>query len=126
MLSLEQRLGAESEQGSAMAATLALREALSEAEIVLLEPVMRFQIETPEEFSSGILADLGARKADLSEVRAEGTQRLISGRVPLLEMFGYSTAIRSLSQGRAGFTMRPEGYMPIPIEDLAPRGLVWS
>ncbi|MBK7878008.1 MAG: hypothetical protein IPJ77_20280 [Planctomycetes bacterium] len=112
--------------GFAQAASQALREALAAAEVMVLEPLMRFEIESPAEFSSGILADLGARKAEVREVTAEGTLRSIQGTVPLSQMFGYSTAVRSLSQGRASYSMSPAGLRPVSEAELAARGLVWS
>ncbi|MFO1011500.1 MAG: elongation factor G [Planctomycetota bacterium] len=116
----------DAEMGFAQAASQALREALSRSEVVVLEPLMRFEIESPAEFSSGILADLGSRKAEVREVSADGAVRSICGLVPLSQMFGYSTAVRSLSQGRAGFSMSPAGLRPVPESELAARGLVWT
>jgi elongation factor G len=116
----------DAEQGFVQAANQALREALEGAAVELLEPLMAFEIQTPAEFSSGIIADLNSRKAEVAEVQAEGFLRTIAGTVPLSKMFGYSTAVRSLSQGRAGFSMTPAGYRAVPEEELAARGLVWS
>jgi elongation factor G len=107
------------------AANMALRAALEAAEVVLVEPLMTFEIQTPSEFSSGIIADLNSRRAEVADVQAEGPLRTIGGTVPLSLMFGYSTAVRSLSQGRAGFSMHPAGYRRVPAEELAARGLVW-
>jgi len=83
-------------------------------------------LQTPSEFSSGILADLNARKAEVGGVEVQGGLRLVSGTVPLSQMFGYSTAVRSLSQGRASFSMHPAGYRVVPPEELEARGLTWS
>jgi elongation factor G len=116
----------DAELGFVQAAALALRQALSEANVDLLEPVMRFDIQAPEEFTSGILADLNARRADIESVGAEDRLQTIQGTVPLAHMFGYATAVRSLSQGRASYTLRPSGFRPVPEEELAPRGLVWA
>ena len=110
----------------AQAAAQALRQALGEAEVEVLEPVMAFEVETPEEFASGLIADLGSRHADVQDVRAEEDVRSIHGRVPLATMFGYSTVIRSLSQGRASFTLRPAGFVAVEEADLEARGLVWT
>ena len=108
------------------AANQALKSALDAAQVVLLEPLMAFEIQTPAEFASGILADLGSRKAEVTDVQADGALRAIHGTVPLSQMFGYSTAVRSLSQGRAGFSMSPAGYRAVPEAELAARGLVWN
>ncbi len=107
------------------AANQALRDALAAAQVVLFEPVMHFEIQTPGEFASGIIADLNARRAEVADVRSEGLLRSIAGQVPLSQMFGYSTVVRSLSQGRAGFSMEPAGYRRVPEEELEARGLVW-
>ena len=116
----------DAELAFSQAAAGALRHALAGAPVVLLEPLMAFTIETPAEFSSGILADLNGRRAEVSGVDAQGDLRTLTGTVPLAQMFGYSTAVRSLSQGRAGFSMLPSGFQEVRAEELAARGLVWS
>jgi len=116
----------DAEMAFLQAANQALREALEGAAVRLLEPLMSFEIQTPAEFSSGIIADLNARRAELTEVESEGALRTLHGTVALSKMFGYSTAVRSLSQGRAGFSMSPAGHREVPEEELAARGLVWS
>jgi elongation factor G len=115
----------DSEVAFTQAANLALRQALDAAGAGLFEPLMSFEIQCPAEFSSGIIADLGGRKAEVSDVHSDGPLRTIVGLVPLSKMFGYSTAVRSLSQGRAGFAMLPAGYRRVPEEELEARGLVW-
>ncbi len=120
------REGAESEAAYVQAAVAALRQAMPSDGVSLEEPVMNFEIRSPAEFASGIIADLNSRRADLSEVQAEGESTLIRGSVPLSAMFGYSTTIRSLSQGRAGFSMLPAGFRAVPEDELASRGLTWS
>ena len=116
----------DSEQGFDQAASQALREAQSAADVHLLEPIMQFVIEAPDEFASGILADLAGRSAEVGDVTVSGGLRVVSGTVPLVHMFGYSTVVRSLSQGRASFSMEPAGFRPVPEDELAARGLVWS
>ncbi len=120
------REGREDPAGYIQAAVGALRQALQAAEVVLLEPLMSFQVDVPAEFASGVIADLNARQAELSEVRSEGTSRHLAGSVPLSAMFGYSTAVRSLSQGRAGYSLIPAGFRRVQEAELAARGLVWS
>jgi elongation factor G len=115
----------DAEMAFTQAANMALHAALDAAEVVLVEPLMTFEIQTPAEFSSGIIADLNARRAEVADVQAEGPLRTIGGTVPLSQMFGYSTAVRSLSQGRASFSMHPAGYRRVPPDELATRGLVW-
>ncbi len=122
----ESRPRLDSEAAFIQAAVLALRKALEAAEVDLLEPLMVFEIQTPLEFVSGIIADLNARRADLAGLEARGAIRVVSGTVPLSQMFGYSTVVRSLSQGRAGFSMHPAGYRSVPPDELEGRGLTWS
>jgi elongation factor G len=105
---------------------MALREAALALEIDLLEPRMAFEVETPAEFSSGILADLNARRAEVESVESAGALRVVRGKVALARMFGYSTAVRSLSQGRASFSMLPAGFCPVPEAELAERGLTFG
>ncbi|MBI5363417.1 MAG: hypothetical protein HZA53_09575 [Planctomycetes bacterium] len=116
----------DAEMGFAQAASLALRDALERSRVVVLEPLMAFEIQSPAEFASGILADLGARKAEVEDVQADGVLRTLHGKVPLSQMFGYSTAVRSLSQGRAGFSMSPAGFREVPESELVARGLSWT
>jgi elongation factor G len=115
----------DSEIAFVQAASLALREAISSGNVALFEPLMSFEIQAPAEFASGIIADLNARRAEVSSVHADGPVRQVRGTVPLSKMFGYSTAVRSLSQGRAGFSMEPAGFREVPEGELEERGLVW-
>ena len=117
--------GRESEPAFVQAAVAALRQAMPADGVELEEPLMEFEIQSPAEFSSGIIADLNSRRAELSDVGAEGENRTIRGSVPLSAMFGYSTAVRSLSQGRASFSMSPAGFRAVPESELEGRGLVW-
>jgi elongation factor G len=96
------------------AASDALRKAVQDAGAVLLEPIMRLEIVTPEEYVGGITADLSSRRALIDHTSARGKLMVIDARAPLDKMFGYSTAIRSLSQGRAGYTMEPLAYAAAP------------
>lgn len=121
----ESRPGKDFEAAFAQAATQALRAATREAEVAVLEPVMAFEIQTPAEFSGGILADLSSRGAQLGDVVVEGERRLLQGLVPLFQMFGYSTAVRSLSQGRASYSMIQAHYAAVAEDELRARGMVW-
>ncbi len=116
----------DAEAGFTQAASLALRAAFGAAEMALLEPLMAFSIEAPVEFMSGIIGELNAKKADIQELGAEGGMRSVAGRVPLFQMFGYATTLRSLSQGRASFSLEPAGFARVPEAELVARGLVWS
>ena len=117
--------GKENEAAYVQAAVAALRQAMPAEGVELEEPLMAFEIQTPAEYSSGIIADLNSRRAELSDVGAEGDLRTVRGTVPLSAMFGYSTAVRSLSQGRASFSMSPSGFRAVPESELEARGLVW-
>ncbi len=122
----ESKSRADSEVGFIQASSLALKDALAEAEVDLLEPWMTFEIHSPPEFASGILADLNGRRAEVGNISEVAGERVLRGRVPLFQMFGYSTAVRSLSQGRAGHSLQPAGFAVVPEAELAARGLVWS
>ena len=100
----------------------ALRKAVQEAGSVLLEPIMRIEIVTPEDYLGNITADLSSRRALIDHTSNRGKLMVIDARAPLEKMFGYSTAVRSLSQGRAGYTMEPLEYAAAPdsmLEALA-------
>ena len=122
----ESRPGVDTEAGFVQAASMAFADAVSRASMVLLEPVMTFEVSSPEAFAGGILADLNAQGAVIAEVETEGELRILRGEVPLLRMFGYSTSLRSLSQGRASMSMQLGGFRAVPESELAGRGLIWT
>jgi elongation factor G len=104
------------------AASDALRKAVQEAGSVLLEPIMRLEVVTPEEYLGGITADLATRRAEITETFSRGRLQVVEARVPLEKMFGYSTTVRSLSQGRASYSMEPLEYAAAPdslLESMA-------
>ena len=86
--------------------------------IVLLEPVMHLEVTLPEEYLGPVTADLNARRAEIGQLLIRGKLRMIEAYVPLRAMFDYSDKVRSLSQGRAGWTMAPHTYAPAPNEVL--------
>ena len=92
--------------------TLALREAISEARTIVLEPVMRLEVRVPEDCLGAVMRDLGSRRAEIHDTELQGGTGVVRGLVPLAEMFGYSTQIRSLTQGRGSFSMEPFDYQP--------------
>jgi elongation factor G len=96
------------------AAADALSKAVQEAGPVLLEPIMKIEVVTPEDYLGNITADLMARRALITHTTTRGKLHIIEARAPLEKMFGYSTAVRSLSQGRAGYSMEPLEYAPAP------------
>ncbi len=96
------------------AATRAFKAAARKASPVMLEPIMRLIIQTPDEYLSNIIGDLNSRRVDIRSMDIEEGVRLVEAMAPLSEMFGYSTALRSMSQGRAVFSLEPARYMPVP------------
>ena len=92
---------------------------MQQAEPTLLEPVMRVEITTPEEYMGEIVGDLQQRRAIIAKTENRGASTTIVAHAPLKELFGYSSAIRSLSQGRASSSMEPLGYQAAPTEDAA-------
>ncbi|HTY60620.1 MAG TPA: elongation factor G [Acidobacteriota bacterium] len=92
--------------------TLALREAIAQAQTIVLEPVMSLEVRVPEEFLGAIMKDLGSRRAEIHDTEMLDGVALVRGLVPLAEMFGYSTQMRSLTQGRGSFSMEPFDYQP--------------
>src|SRR3954468_10925450 len=104
------------------AASDALRKAVQEAGSVLLEPIMKLEVVTPEDYLGNVTADLSSRRALIEKTFTRGKLMVIEARAPLEKMFGYSTAVRSLSQGRASYSMEPLEYAAAPdsmLESLA-------
>ncbi len=97
-----------------MAAILAMRDAFKNAKPVLLEPVMDVEVTTPEEHQGDIMGDLNRRRGQIQEIVNKPTHAVLRAIVPLAEMFGYSTAIRTLSSGRADYTMKPRSFEQVP------------
>jgi elongation factor G len=96
------------------AGAIAFNEAVEKAKPVFLEPIMSLTVSTPEEYLGAVTGDLNGRRAEIKEMETRGRQRVLFAEVPLSEMFGYSTQLRSLSQGRATSTMEPLKYAPAP------------
>jgi elongation factor G len=102
--------GQASEMAFRIATMGAIKAALEAAQPLLLEPIMKVEIITPEEFTGEVLGDLHARKGKTEQLVAKGVVRLITGHAPLAEMFGYATTLRSLTQGRGTFTLQFDHY----------------
>lgn len=100
-----------------IAATEAVTHALRD-NITLLEPVMHLEVTVPEQFLGPVTADLQARRAEISELTSRGNLRTIIAQAPLAAMFDYADAVRSLTQGRASYTMEPRRYAPAPDDVL--------
>ncbi len=97
-----------------IAGAMALRAGCKAASPVLLEPIMKFEVVTPEANMGDVIGDLNSRRAKIAEMGNRGNVRFIRGTVPLSEMFGYATIVRSISQGRASFNLEPSHYEDVP------------
>ncbi len=97
-----------------MAGSFAMREATKEAGMVLLEPIMKVEVSTPEQFMGDVMGDLGSRRAQIQGTNSRGAVTIITALVPLAEMQGYVTILRSMTQGRASSVMLPSHYDIVP------------
>lgn len=97
-----------------LAARGAMRQAITKANPAILEPMMKVEVETPGEFQGSVIGDLSSRRGIIQGTDAIGDETIITALVPLGEMFGYSTTLRSMSQGKANFSMEFEKYMTAP------------
>ena len=103
-----------SEHAFRAAAIQAFREASAKAKPVLLEPIMRVEVVTPEDYMGGVTGDLNSRRGMISEMEDVPAGKIVRAEVPLSEMFGYATSLRSASQGRATYSMEFSQYLPAP------------
>jgi len=103
-----------SEHAFRAAAIQAFREASTKAKPVLLEPIMRVEVVTPEQYMGGVTGDLNSRRGMISEMEDVPSGKIVRAEVPLSEMFGYATSLRSASQGRATYSMEFSQYLPAP------------
>jgi elongation factor G len=97
-----------------IASRAALRQALQEGKSVLLEPIMKVEAVTPEEYTGSIIGDLNSRRGHIHGQDRRGNANVINAMVPLANMFGYVSNLRSMSQGRATFTMQFDHYEQVP------------
>lgn len=97
-----------------IAATMAFREAVLGAGAVMLEPIMALEIVTPADYMGEVLGDVSSRRGKVNDMLAKGDVQAVHATVPLAELFGYSTAIRSLTRGRASYTMEPVQFDVVP------------
>ena len=97
-----------------IAARTALREALQEGKSVLLEPIMKVEVVTPEDYTGSVIGDLNSRRGQIQGQDMRGNANVINAMVPLANMFGYVNTLRSMSQGRATFTMQFDHYAQVP------------
>ncbi|MBI4974846.1 MAG: elongation factor G [Candidatus Omnitrophica bacterium] len=97
-----------------MAASIALNEGLKNGGSILLEPIMDLEVLVPENYLGDVIGDLNSRRVRISSIEDRANLKAIRGHAPLSEMFGYATQVRSLTQGRATYTMEPSFYQEVP------------
>jgi elongation factor G len=102
-----------------MAGIFALKDAFKKASPILLEPIMKVEVTTPDEYQGDLLGDINRRRGTIIGIEARSGLTLLNANVPLAEMFGYATAIRSLSKGRASYSMEPLTFEQVPNSVLA-------
>ena len=103
-----------SEAAFKIAGSMAFQDAAKKAGLVLLEPTMKLEVVTPEEFMGDVIGDLNSRRGQINEMTDRNGMKIVSATVPLAQMFGYVTTLRSLSQGRATSVMEFDQYEPVP------------
>jgi len=103
-----------SEAAFKIAGSMAFQAAAKKAKPVMLEPVMKVEVVTPEKFMGDVIGDLNSKRANIQEMRDRGNMKVIDAEVPLAEMFGYATQLRSMSQGRASYSMEFSHYAEVP------------
>jgi elongation factor G len=103
-----------SELAFKVAGSLALKAAAARAKPILLEPIFAVEVVTPEEFMGDVIGDLNRRRGHVNGMEQRGNAQVITAYVPLAEMFGYATDVRSNTQGRATYTMQFERYDEVP------------
>jgi len=97
-----------------MAAIFAVKDALKKAKAIMMEPIMAVEASTPETYQGDIMGDLNRRRGRITSIDSKGNVSIVKAEVPLAEMFGYSTTIRTLSSGRASYTMQPSHFEQVP------------
>jgi len=97
-----------------MAAIFAIKDGFKQGKPILLEPIMKVENITPDEFQGDICGDLSRRRGSINNIETRGNLAIIHAEVPLAELFGYATAIRSLSKGRSSYSMEPSHFQPVP------------
>ena len=103
-----------SEMAFKIAGTMGFKEAVRKASPVLLEPIMAVEVVTPEDYMGDVIGDLNSRRGKVGKMEQRGNMQVVSAEVPLSEMFGYSTDLRSKTQGRATYTMQFHSYQQTP------------
>lgn len=110
------------ENAFTMAAIFAMKDAFKKAKPILLEPVMAVEVSTPDDYQGDVMGDLSRRRGQIQNTESKGKLSIVHANVPLKEMFGYSTAVRTLSSGRASYAMTPSHFEQVPnniVEEIA-------
>ncbi len=107
-----------SEMAFKMAGIFAFKEAMKKAGPILLEPIMNVEVVTPEEYQGDIMGDLNRRRGQIQSMETKNGLAVVHAFVPLETMFGYATQVRSLSKGRASYTMEPSHFEQVPANIL--------
>lgn len=97
-----------------IAGSIALKSAVERANPILLEPIMKVQVIVPKEYLGEVIGDLNARRGKIESIEVKGETQIVNAKVPLAELFGYATVLRSLTQGRANYTMQFSHYQEVP------------
>jgi elongation factor G len=103
-----------SEMAFRMAGSIGAKEAFKRAQPVVLEPIMKVEVTTPEQFFGDIIGDISSRRGHILNTESRGSTQVVRALVPLAEMFGYTTELRSMTQGRATNTMEFDHYEEVP------------
>jgi elongation factor G len=114
-----------SEMAFKIAGSMAFKNAAEKAGPVLKEPIMRVEVTTPEDYMGDVIGDLNRRRGQIETTEPSGNVVVVKSFVPLAEMFGYATTVRSMTQGRASFSMEPSHYDQVPnniAEEIRKKG----
>jgi elongation factor G len=103
-----------SEMAFKIAASMAVKDAVEKADPAVLEPMMRVEVTMPEQFMGDVIGDLNSRRGQVEGMESRGTTQVVRAFVPLAEMFGYATDLRSMTQGRASYSMELSHYAEVP------------
>jgi elongation factor G len=102
-----------------IAGSLALKDAVAKADPTVLEPVMRVEVTMPEEFMGDVIGDINSRRGHIEGMDSRGSTQVVRAFVPLALMFGYATDLRSMTQGRASYSMELSHYAEVPASIAA-------
>jgi elongation factor G len=91
-----------------------MKDAFAKAKPILMEPVMAVEVSSPEEYQGDLMGDISRRRGQIQKIESKNNLAVVRANVPLAEMFGYSTAIRTLSSGRASYSMTPSHFEQVP------------